>query len=226
MSNELAIPENMSLVKKTDTDVFDDFVSSGDYMSRIQLMTGNSGPVQQGVASVGEYVFIESKDDITQLGKEIDVLVCSWRLKAMEISDDAILSVYDLSDPNFMKIKAKAGVKDSGCMCGIEFMLWISSIQKFATFYMASKSAARVAKQVRSYIDEENNQPGPATLKSTLIETKKYKWHAPVVTSCSTPFNNPDQELFLKTLDKFQNPADETGGAEKADDTADDARER
>ena len=114
-----------------------------------------------------------------------------------------------------MKIKALASVKDSGCMCGIEVLLWIAPIQKFATFYMASKSAARVAKQVRSYIDEANNQPGPATLKSTLIETKKFKWHAPVVTSCSTPFNNPEQDVFLKTLDKFQNPADESGGKEK-----------
>jgi len=226
MSNELAIPENTQLVKKSDQDVFDDFVSSGDYLPRIQLMTGNSGLVQQGHASVGEYAFITGKDDYECLGKEIDVLVCSWRLKAMEISDDAIISVYDVSDPNFMKIKALAGVKDSGCMCGIEFLLWIAPIQKFATFYMASKSAARVAKQVRSYIDEENNQPGPATLKAVLIETKKYKWHAPVVTSCSTPFNNPDQETFLKNLDKFQNPADESGGAEKAPAIEEGGRER
>jgi len=224
--NELAIPENTSLIKKTDADVFDEFVVSGDYLPRIQLMTGNSGFVQQGAANVGEYVFITTKEDFECLGKEIDVLVCSWRLKAMQIGDESVVSVYDVSDPNFNKIRSQAGVKDSGCMCGIEFLLWIAPIKQFATFYMASKSAARIAKQVRAFIDEENNRPGPATLKSTLIETKKFKWHAPVVTGCSTPFNNPDPEAFLKTLDKFQNPADESGGKEMVDEKSEGERER
>ncbi len=212
----LAIPENTEIIKKSDADIFDEFVSA-DYLPRIQLMTGNSGLVQQGEASVGEYVYITSKDDFECLGKEIDVLVCSMRLKAMQANDEAVISVYDVTDPNFTKIRAQSNVKDSGCMCGPEFLLWIAPIQKFATFYMSSKTARRVAKTVRSYIDEANNAPGPATLKSTLIETKKFKWHAPVVTNCSTPFNNPGQEEFLKILDKFQNPADETGGAEKVD---------
>lgn len=220
------IPEDMSIVKKSDADIFDEFVTSGDYLPRIQLMTGNSGLVQEGKASVGEYVYITSKDDFVCLGKEIDILVCSMRLKAMQTGDDSVVSVYDVEDPNFAKIRAQSNVKDSGCMCGPEFLLWIASIQKFATFYMSSKTARRVAKTVRSYIDEITNTPGPATLKSTLIETKKYKWHAPVITNCSTPFNNPDQETFVSMLDKFLNPADESGGKEMVEEANTTERER
>ena len=226
MTDDLAVqmPEGMSLVKGGMADVFDDYVTTSEYIPRIQLMTGNSGLVQQGNAQVGEYVFINTKDDFTPLGKEVDILVCSWRLKAMQVGDGSVVSVFDPADPNFGKIRAQASVKDSGCMCGVEFLLWIPAVNAFATFYMASKSAQREAKKVRSFIDEENNAPGPATLKAAFIETKRFKWHAPVVTTCSTPFSPPEPEAFLKTLDKFLNPPKETD-AEMADDDGDN-RER
>ena len=69
---------------------------------------------------------------------------------------------------------------------------------------MASKSAARVAPTVRSYIDD--GKPGPMTLKAALVQTKKYSWHVPVATDCSTPFDMPEQDAFIEALDKFQNP--------------------
>jgi hypothetical protein len=210
--NALALnTESGTLVNQDQIDAFDSVITAGDFFPRVQLMTGNSGLVQSGDANVGEYVFIATKDDFQVLGKEIDVLVCSWRLKAMQVADETVISVYNPSDPNFSRIRAQSGVKDSGCMCGVEFLLWIPQIETFATFYMASKSAQREAKKVRSFIDEENNAPGPATLKSTLVETKRYKWHAPIVTQCSTPFHNPTPEKFLKALEKFKNPPKDSG---------------
>ena len=219
-TTELAkiLPENVTLVKEDIADIFDEYASSGNYLPRIQLMTGNSGLVQSGGMNVGEYAFITSKDDFISLGKEVDVLVCSWRLKAMSLDNDSVVSSYDPADPNFQKIRALSDVKDSGCMCGVEFLLWVPEVNEFATYYMASKSSRSEAKKLRSFIDEKNNVPGPATLKSRLAGNKKYKWHTPVITSCSTPFTNPDPNKFLKTIEKFLNPPKDSSDVEVVED--------
>lgn len=220
MSNDLTVPEKGTLVAGNITDdLFNQITAGNDFFPRIQLMGGNSGLVQEGKATVGNYCFIRTKEDFADLGAEIDVLVCAMRLKAMRIADE-VISVFDPEDPEFSKIWAESKIKDSGCLAGPEFLLWLPEKKEFVTFFMASKTASKVAPTVRTYIAD--GSPRPCTLKATLITTKKYKWHGPVITDCSTPFPPPEQEAFIDALDKFQNPPENE--VESVDDT--DTRDR
>ncbi len=208
--NDLTIPENKTLVNKEYTDdVFDLMTISTDYFPRLQLMGGQSTLVQEGKMNVGTYAYIRTRDSFENLGPDVDVLVCSWRIKAMRIGEDEVVSIFDINNPEFDKIKVESKIQNSGCMCGVEFLLWIPTQQSFATFFMASKSFARIAPSVRSCIDEDNNTPGPCSLTSKLVSNKKYKSHVPVVRQCSTAFEMPEQEDFIASLEKFQNPNEE-----------------
>ena len=219
MDTDLAIPEGKSLAPITDDD-FNKLTAGGDFLPRIQMMAGSSGLVTEGKATVGHYMFIRTKEDVADLDVEFDALICAMRLKAMRI-DDEVMSFYDASSDTFKKIWAESKIKDSGCLAGPEFLLYIPDQQSFATFYMASKSAARVAPTVRSYID--GGQPNPATFGASLVKTKKYSWHVPTVKDCSTPFTPPTQEDFIEQLDKFQNP-EEADVEEVVDDAVGRAR--
>lgn len=221
--NDLTIPNANAMTQYSD-EAFAAIAAGADYLPRIQLMTGNSELVQEGKMNVGRYAFIRTKEDVVDLGKEVDVLVCAWRLKAMRVKDENIISVFDINDPEFMKIKNDSGIKDSGALCGAEFLIWVPSQKSFATFYMASKSAKREAPAMRAHIDTANNKPGPATLKSTLVDNGTYKWHAPIVNDCSTPFDLPTQDDFVENVNKFLNPPKNT--VETAEPAGNAGRER
>ena len=125
----------------------------------------------------------------------------------MQITDDnEITNVYDPKDAEFTRIRETSSDSNSGCMCGLDFLLWLPTENQFATFYMYSKSARRVAPNLRLKMNEETNTPGPATLGVKLVSNKKYSWHVSVIQDCTTPFDFPDAETFIKAITKFQNP--------------------
>jgi len=207
MENAIQIPEKFDLVNAEYTDdLFKAAVVTADYFPRLQLMGSNSDAVKEGLLPMGVYALIKSKDDMKELGAQIDVLICSWRLKAMQIKNDEVISIFDSKNPEFTRIKNEATVPDSGCLCGVEFLVFVPTAKEFATFYMASKSALRLAPKVRSYINEQKRKPGAATLNIELASNKKYKWHVSVIQDCTTPFDLPEQDIFLKAVTKFNNP--------------------
>jgi len=207
MENALTIPENVSLVApKYTEEQISSVAAASDYFKRLQLMGANSDAAKEGKIQMGHYAFVTDKETMKDLGIEVDVLVCGMRLKAMQIDDGDVINVYDLTNPDFDRIRVLSGESDSGCLCGLDFLLWLPSEQSFATFYMASKSAKREAPALRSKMDEAANKPGPATLSVKLAKNKKYSWHVTVVQDCTTEFNTPTIEQFIAALDKFQNP--------------------
>ena len=208
MGNDLVVPENTSLVAtKYTEDEIASVAAASDYFKRLQLMSSNSEAVKEGKIPMGHYAFVTDKETMKDLGNEIDILVCGMRLKAMQITDDNdVINVYDLKDPDFERIRTLSGEKDSGCLCGLDFLIWLPTEQEFVTFYMASKSAKREAPSLRSRMDESANKPGPATLTVKLAKNKKYSWHVTVVQDCTVEFNLPSTEQFISALGKFQNP--------------------
>lgn len=100
---------------------------------------------------------------------------------------------------------------------GPEFLIWIpgANPQSFATFFCGNKTMRREAPNLRGLIGRA------ATLKVTLIETKKYSWHGPVVVPCSTPFDLPDMEEIKAQVSRFNNPPEQD--VEKAEE---DVRDR
>jgi hypothetical protein len=204
--NDLVIPNN-NLVKYSE-DQISSVVSSSDYFKRLQLMGANSDAVKEGKIGMGHYALVTDKENMKDLGNQVDVLVCSMRLKAMQITDDnQVINTFDANDPEFTRIKDIANVDaNAGCLCGCEFLLWLPSDECFVTLFMASKSARREAPNVRAMIDEKEGKPGPATLTVKLAKNTKYSWHVTKVQKCTTEFNLPDSESFVDAVTKFQNP--------------------
>lgn len=182
-------------------DAFDDVITSAAFLPRVQLFGANSGPVKEEKIGQGRFGLVRSKDDIEDLGKETDCLPLAFRLKAMQILDGEVISIYDHTADEFKRIQKESDEADSGCMYGIEFLLWMPEQGDFATYFLSSKSSRREAKPLRGLIGKG------ATLEVHLIKTKKFSWHAPKVVACSAPLSRlPDGDVMRKELDRFANP--------------------
>jgi hypothetical protein len=191
------IPADVTGVQKSD-DAFALATKTGDWLQRLQLMTSNSKKCKDGSFPVNNYALVDGSN-LTDLGKTVDVLVITWRPKAIEMGEE-IITIYDPADPEFKRIQVKADIKDSGCMFGIEFLVWVAEQKLFATFFMGGKSSRREAPNVKALMRKA------ATLKSHLIKGKTFDWQSPCVTVCSTPFDTPDIEALKEEVEKFNNP--------------------
>lgn len=204
MGDELVPMGELGLTQPSEN-IFDQIAKSSQFLGRVMLMGSNSSLVQEGKMPLGHYAFIPSQNIFQDLSNEVDVLVCAWRPKAMDVSGDEIISSFKVDSPIFKEIVEKSGVKDSGCMYGPEFLLYIKSIKSFATYFMSSKTSRREAPNLKSLMGKA------ATLKSRFIVPPKsrYKWHGPVVVPCSTPFEIPSIDVLKEEISKFSTPKEE-----------------
>lgn len=174
--------------------------TAGDFLPRLQLYGGNSTAAKEGKIGIGCYGIVRSKDVIEDLGKSVDVVIVDGRAKALRVEkDNSIITKFDPNDVEFKKIMAESNVKDSGCMYGPEFLLYVPSAEAFVTFFMSSKTARRAAKNVYARMRKG------ATLSAELIKTAKYSWHGPVCNPSSAPFENmPSADDFTEASNKFR----------------------
>lgn len=184
-------------------DDFNKLSSAGAFLPRLMLMGTNSTLVQEDKIKAGAYGLVRSKESCEDLTKEVPVLPLSWRSKAMKITNDEVISVFDRKNPLFDKIAEESETPDSGCMYGPEFLLWIPSAKSFATFYCSSKTSRREALNIRNQIGK------PTLMKSQLIKGKKFNWWGPVVTTYSGILSVlPTVEEITEEVTKFNNPAE------------------
>jgi len=203
-SNQL-VPQDMvggPLAREED---FDSMTTAATYLPRLQLFGSKSDACAEGKIPIGHYGLVKD-DDITDLGEEVNLVIITWRPKAIKLGGDMPITVFDAQSELFQEIKKLADVKDSGCMYGNEFLVWIPDAGVFAHFHMNSKTARREAKKMKPLIG------GAATLKCRLIDppTSKYKWHGPVVLPCSIPLDMPEDNVLREEYTKFQNPPEQT----------------
>jgi len=203
-------------LSKYSEDVFKETTKSGDYLPRLQLLTAASDKCKEGAFPINHYAFIRDQN-FDDLGEAVDVLVVTWRPKALEIGDE-VLSVFNPDHSEFKRIQEKSGEQDSGCMYGPEYLMYVPARKEFATFFCGSKSARREAPNIQNLLGK------PGTLKSKKIETKRYTWFAPTITACSTPFEAPDIENLKKAVEKFNSPPEIS--AEVAEPAAEGEEER
>lgn len=193
----------MTPAKYADDKAFGAVASGGDWLPRLQLFGGNSDAAKEGKIPMGHYGVVTSKDTIIPVGPEVDCLVLSWRPKAMSLNGDDILTNYNPQSAIFQDIVARSELPDSGCMFGPEFLLYLPGVKRYVTFMMGSKSSRREAPNLKTILEGQR----AATLKVALLAGKKFKWHNPVATRCSTPFELPtDIEALKKVVEAFNNP--------------------
>ncbi len=197
-------------ISKYSDDAFDS-MTKGGWLPRLQLMTANAEKCKKNEFPLNHYALVDGQT-FNDLGETVDVLLLGWRPKALEI-DDEILTVYNPEDAEFQRIQGRADTeKDSGCMWGFEFLVWIGGIRGFATFFCGSKSARKEAKNIKGMMSKA------VTLRSHFIETKKYSWQACQAVLCSTPMDMPSTAAYKAELDKFNNP--EVSTVEKVEETS------
>jgi hypothetical protein len=197
---DLAILDQLPVSQYSD-DVFDKVASGSGFLPRLMLYGSNSNLVKEEKVQIG-YSLVTGKDSYTYLGRECNILPLGWRPKAMEIGDSVITS-HDISSIEFQRIKARAdNEKDSGCMYGPEYLVWIPDLKKFATFLMGSTTSRNESPKLKALLKDKK----AATLKTKLYSNKDYKWHGPEVIACSTPFDLPVLEEILEVVNTFNNP--------------------
>jgi hypothetical protein len=210
----IKLPEGGEVAKADDA-VFKAATKAGDYLPRLQLLTSNSEIVKDGKFPMNHFAIVRDQNN-QDIGDAVDILVIAWRAKAIEIGEEIITS-FDPKEEIFKSIQDRSGDKDSGCMFGPEFLVWVPVAETFATFFMASKSMRREAPAVRGFIKKA------ATLKPKKISTPKYTWYSPTVHPCTSVFDIPKQPELEKEHAKFMNPpaptvekAPETEGSDRA----------
>jgi len=201
MADELVKLDDLGAMtpsKYSDED-FDKSASGGGFLPRVQLMTSNSAKCKSGDFSVNHYALIQDQK-FDDLGKNVDVLIVDWRPKALE-TGEAVISVFDPNDDEFARIQERSlNEKDSGCMFGPEYLVWIPSVKRFATFFMGTKSSRREAGAVKARMHKA------ATLGSQKCKNASYEWFAPECQACSTPFEMPNKSELAEVVEKFRNP--------------------
>ncbi len=191
---------------------FNALSSGGGFLPRMMLNGTNSKLVQEEKVRAGSYTLNKAKDQFDDLTKEVHVIPLSVRAKAMEIKGDEITTVYDRNSAEFTRIAELSETPDSGCMYGVEFLVWLPDQKVFATWYASSKTARREAPMLKNLIGRS------AKMGSHLIKGKKYNWHGPVITVCSTPPSHmPTQDEVIFEVERFNNPPENEKESAPAD---------
>jgi len=213
MANQL-VPfkvKGLAVVSENQLETLDEVAKGADFLPRIQLVTKGKY-VDTGKIKPGHWgIPLPGGEDIEDLGESIDVIPFDYRPKALDMSDkDAIVAVYDTSDPEFQRIKNAP--KNTGCMWGPSFIVLERSTGKLYELYFGNKSGRNEAGKMKNFLPTAANEgcPAPASLGIRYKKTPEYGWHVPVITKCSEPFDpaavkvNDDQ--IAAEIDRFKNP--------------------
>ena len=195
------------LAKQDDLNVM--LTGGGDYLSYFRLYGSNTEACQAEKIGIAHYG-MEKDGNITDAGKEVDVVILAGRPKAVQTGDNMIVDYHPdvvdgkITNQTFARIMAQSNVKDSGAMYGPELLLWIPCLNSFVTWHLNNKTARREAKNVN--IDSFYGKA--ATLKSKFIapETSKFKWHGIIIVEQSAKLELPPLEDIKEQISKFLDP--------------------
>lgn len=209
------LPASTALAGLTNSDMmaagFDEkdyanFASSVEFLPRLQLCGASSNLCKEGKIAVGSYALVQDKERFKDLGKQTNVFIVGLRLKALEIIEGTtpaagIFSFFDPKSPEFQRVASLSLEKDTGCLAGPEFLVYLSKEKQFATFFMASKSMRNEAPSIKALLGKA------CTLTIALAENKKkQKWHVPKALPCSIPLDQPTGDELAAQLLRFKNP--------------------
>ena len=232
MSNDALVPVDYTQLPSTQlgSDAgFDELAKGNDFLARLQLCSKDKY-VQKELIGPGHWGVPEGDEEITDLGKTVDLVPFARRAKAVDLNDkDAIITNFDMESDEFKRIAAKSLEQNSKCMYGPSFLVFERSTGRFLEWFCGSKSTRSEAKKIYPYLplteqDIEARQmqgvephgPLPFTMKIKLVERRSFRWHAPIVVKCSTPFTNvPGRDAIVREMERFLNPPDT--GVEKVD---------
>jgi hypothetical protein len=207
-TNAIAIlNELQSSVPALNDETFNSLVGAqNNYSSRLQLFSFNSGAVKDKKIEEGHFAIVNGQE-LTDLGEEVCVMPVGIRCKAMDLSGDKPSIAYNQEGSLFQDIQTRSKVKDSNCMVGVEFLVYVADKDVFTTFYLANATLLREAGNLKS------NLGLPVKLKSRLIKKERYSWHGITVTAFPADIQMPPKDRFQSEIQMFSNAQDSTPDA-------------
>jgi hypothetical protein len=217
-TNELATAMGVDLEKASrDAEALTSLTKSEEYLPQLTVPQGSSSLVKSGKFPIGHFCLYFSREKQVDLGESFECMVLHYRARASWfVRDSAPLSYYQVDSPNFEAIKSKAQAGESGYAVGVEYLLWIPSIEEFALFFMGSKSLRRESPNLRSHSviggvteDGESVEGRPVKLKIKFIEWPKGDFHTLEVLSTKSVIDPPEAKLLGKVYNSlFAKPID------------------
>lgn len=205
---------------------------TGDYLPRIQVMGSNSNPVKEDKIPQGVFGIFYGTSQLRNLGKEFEMLSVAMRPKAMRVGgtpDGNPISFFDRNSLEFQQIVKEAANKDSGCIYGPDFLVWVPAENTFAELFCSNPTMRNAAPDLLKLMEKERTPegrikygPAVALVRIKYIKNKKFSWHGGEFLPLSTPLKNPaDADLWQKQLQievtKFRNPPTKQVEAVKAE---------
>lgn len=235
MSHALANLDFSNLpVQSGSDDFFESTAKATRFLGRLQLV-GKGNYVDRGLIKPGNWGIPVSKEEVIDLGPQIDILPLARRAKAIDMSDKPVITSYDETSETFMSIRQDADNKVQGCQYGVSFLILERSTGRFLEYFVYAPTHRPEAAKIYDYLPLDQKKidalvaagkesaeklkahgPLPVTLKTELIQ-KAFSWFVPKVVECSTPFKNvPDAKLVMAEIVKFVTAK----GGEQEDDDA------
>ena len=205
-----------AMIESSEEDLLAVAGASG-FHPRFQLFGSSSDACKEGKIPIAHWGLVRAKDQIEDLGNEVDILVIAGRAKALDMGGETVVTSYDMKSDTFKSIIERSGVQNSKCMYGPEFLVYIPSAGTYATLFLCSPTARRETRSLHARLGRA------ATCRAQLINGKKFKWHGPIFGPCTTPFDLPPVEEITAEAQKFLAPpktgpelATSEGGEERA----------
>lgn len=181
-------------------------IAGSSFLPRLQLCGSNSNLCKRGKVPIGSYAIVRGKDTVLHLlGDSVNLLVISWRPKALRFGNGSMQVHYNPASPQFKQIEIDSTKEDSGCMYGPEYLVYVPSVNEFCTFHFNNPTMRQSAAGMIPNVGKA------VTCNVEFIDKGKYSWHGPTILNCSTPLTpTTDLAKFKEDLllqrDKFNNP--------------------
>lgn len=191
---------------KYGTEVAHTAVAGASFLPRLQLCQASSNLCKKNKVPNGTYAVLRGKDAVVHLlGEETNIFIASWRPRALRFGNGTVQSFYNPATPGFKKVEVDSQVKDSGCMFGPEYLVYVPSVNEFCTFHFNNPTMRQSASGMLPNVGKA------VTCRVEFIEKGKNSWHGPVILNCSTPLVLPEdveafKALLIQHRDKFNNP--------------------
>jgi len=189
----------------------DSLTKTSDFLPQVRVYGADTNVVKEGKFPLGHLGLYHSSEKIIDLGKECDVLNFAARPRATILADTPV-SYYDYNSAEFATVLGKAKQGKRGYLAGLEYLLWIPSVESYGLFLMGNKTLRRESAVMKSFIGEAT------ILVCGLCRSTEYTWHGAKCLPCSTPHALPDREGMLKVIEDFKNPVGSDQKLAKEDD--------
>lgn len=200
--------------KAVDAMLAADAVSFLPYINLLQAMSKLNAPGEDHV-DMGNFVLIEAQKP-TDLGTEFDLVLLEKRYLAWKYGPECNIRCYDPEDPIVEEIVERSALSkeqlraenDSNLYSwGVEYLIYIPSLQKFATFHASSKTLRISAAQ--DFHALVASRPLITWFSKWFDNPKSdFAWFNLQTKECNTgdQYEQMDISLATEVITKFQNP--------------------